>query len=64
MELAYAYQAHGDEEEAVRICNHIIESNSLRELRTKAKQLIADPKRYGKNYDKRSFWSNFDSWWG
>ena len=64
LELAYAYHAHGDVEEAVRICNDIIELNSLREVRTKAKQLLADPERYGKNYDKKGFWSNFDSsWW-
>ena len=63
MELAYAYQAHGDEEKAVKICSLIMNQNPLKELRLRAKQLMEDPVRFGKRYEKKSFWTSFDSWW-
>lgn len=69
LELAYAYQAYSNEEgneyedKFREICNDIIEKNPLRELRLRAKQLLEDPKRYGKKYEKRNFWKAFDSLW-
>ena len=72
LELAYAYQAHSEneekgndkyEDEFREICYSIIDKNPLRELRLRAKQLLEDPKRHGRKYEKRSFWKSFDSLW-
>lgn len=63
LELAYAYQANGDIDEMVTICNMIIENNPLRELRKQAKQLKQEPEKYGKKYERKNFWTSFDSLW-
>lgn len=68
LELAYAYQAAASDQEDYEgeykeICNAIIETNPLRELRLRAKQLLEEPTRYGKKYDKKGLWGSFDSLW-